>query len=67
MKIILDTSMCTGHGRCYTLAPEVFDEDDQGHCVLKLETPPDALRESARAAVDACPERALSLLGAVFE
>jgi ferredoxin len=61
MKITLDTSVCTGHGRCYTLAPEVFDEDDRGHCVLKLEALPEALRESARGAVDACPEQALSL------
>ena len=61
MKIILDTSLCTGHGRCYTLAPELFDEDDRGHCVLKQETPPEALHASARSAVDACPERALAL------
>ncbi len=61
MKVTLDTSVCTGHGRCYTLAPEVFDEDERGHCVLVLETLPEPLRASARAAVDACPEQALSL------
>jgi ferredoxin len=61
MKVTLDTSQCTGHGRCYTLAPDVFDEDERGHCVLKLDTLPEALRESARAAADACPEQALRL------
>ena len=61
MKIILDTSLCTGHGRCYSLAPEVFDEDEQGHCVLKRESPAPALHDAARSAVAACPERALRL------
>ncbi len=61
MKVSLDTSVCTGHGRCYTLAPEVFDEDERGHCVLRLEKLPEALLCAARAAVDACPEQALAL------
>ena len=30
MKIHLDTEKCQGHGRCYSLAPELFDCDDLG-------------------------------------
>ena len=59
MKIRLDTERCTGHGRCYVLAPEVFDEDDRGRCVLKFETVPAELSESARTGVESCPEHAL--------
>jgi ferredoxin len=31
MRVRIDTDKCTGHGRCYTLAPEVFGEDDEGN------------------------------------
>ena len=25
---------CVGHGRCYELAPDVFGDDERGHCVV---------------------------------
>ena len=61
MKVILDTEKCTGHGRCYTLAPEVFASDDQGHSTLIQEEVPDSLRDKAIVGVQNCPERAISL------
>jgi ferredoxin len=44
------------------LAPEVFDEDEQGRCVLKLATVPSKLREQARTGVESCPEHALAIV-----
>lgn len=61
MKIRLDSERCTGHGRCYVLAPEVFDEDDHGRCVPKLATVPVEHQERARAGVESCPEHALAI------
>jgi ferredoxin len=61
VKIVLDTDRCTGHGRCYALAPEVFDADDEGHCVLRAEEVPAGLENKARAGVNNCPEEALSI------
>ena len=61
MKIRLDEERCTGHGRCYSLAPEVFDEDERGHCVVRLARVPAELREAALRGVEACPETALAL------
>lgn len=61
MRIVLDGERCTGHGRCYEEAPEVFDEDEYGHCVLKLATVPPELEAKARRGVEMCPERALAL------
>jgi ferredoxin len=29
MKIVLDIERCQGHGRCYDLARELFDVDDE--------------------------------------
>lgn len=59
MKIRLDESVCSGHGRCYILAPEVFGEDERGHCVVKRADVPEELQASAKAGVDNCPEQAL--------
>jgi ferredoxin len=61
VRIVLDTERCTGHGRCYSLAPNLFDSDDEGHSVvLRHEVPPELLHE-ARLAVDACPESCIEL------
>ena len=61
MRIALDPDRCQGHGRCYTLAPDLFDSDDLGHCVLLVEEVPAGSVEAARTGVDNCPEQALSL------
>lgn len=61
VRIVLDAAACTGHGRCYALAPEVFDADDLGHCVI-LDPEPAGEREApAVRAVSSCPEQALSI------
>jgi ferredoxin len=62
MRLRLDSDACQGHGRCYTLAPGLFESDDEGYAVLLVdgELPPDQL-EAAQLAVDNCPEFALSL------
>jgi ferredoxin len=63
MRIVLDQEACTGHGRCYALAPEVYDADDEGHCRLRLigDVPAD-LEAGARAGADNCPEGALAVV-----
>ncbi|GAB3293744.1 ferredoxin [Epidermidibacterium keratini] len=62
MKLSLDTELCQGHNRCATLAPEIFDVDDEGYSVLKIdgEIPAD-LQEKAKLAVANCPEYAISV------
>jgi ferredoxin len=61
VNVTVDTAMYTGHGRCYTLSPEVFAADDEGRSVLMSEEVPDALRDKALIAVQNCPERAISI------
>ena len=61
MRIVLDPDRCQGHGRCYTLAPELFDSDDLGHCVVLADEVPAGCEEAARNGVENCPEQALSL------
>ena len=61
MKVSVDLEVCTGHGRCYVLAPDVFAADDYGHCVLLHEAVGDDLAAQARAGADNCPERAITV------
>jgi ferredoxin len=61
VKVRLDPARCTGHGRCYTLAPNVFDADEEGRCVVRAEEVRPAHEREARAAVINCPEDALAI------
>ena len=62
MRIRIDDAACTGHGRCYALAPEVFVPDDQGRSHLLVADIPAELRDTARDAVNNCPEEALTIV-----
>ena len=61
VRIVLEAQRCTGHGRCYSLAPELFDSDDDGHSVVIAPEVPAGLEAQARLAVDNCPESCISL------
>jgi ferredoxin len=61
LHLVLDTEKCTGHGRCYALAPDLFDSDDAGRSVLLVEDPSEAQCALAERAVANCPEQAITL------
>lgn len=61
MRLRIDEEACTGHGRCYSLAPELFDADDYGHGTLIADEVPEGLTDRAKTAVANCPERAITL------
>jgi ferredoxin len=63
MRIVVDHGKCQGHGRCYDLAPDVFEPDARGHVLLAVtgELPPD-LEPDTRNGVKNCPEAALRLM-----
>lgn len=61
MRVRVDTAVCTGHGRCYVLAPEVFASDDHGHCELSRTDVEGVLLEAARVGEANCPEQAISV------
>lgn len=62
MRIRYERDACQGHNRCYLLAPELFDVDDEGYAILLVdgEVPPE-LHDKARLAADNCPEYAISV------
>ena len=62
MKVVINADACTGQGRCFGIAPELFDFDDLGNGVVKGDgnvTP--ELVEKARLAEANCPEHAISI------
>ena len=61
MRVVLSLETCVGHGRCYELAPDVFEEDEQGHARLKLEVVPPELERQALSAEANCPEGAIRI------
>jgi ferredoxin len=64
MRVGVDSNLCSGHARCWALAPEIFTLDDEGYSDIATdrEVPP-GMEEEARRGVRACPERALYIKG----
>lgn len=63
MRVRIDVDRCTGHGRCYTMAGDLFGPDEYGHCELLVvdSALPVHLEEQARVGRDNCPEQAISI------
>jgi ferredoxin len=60
MGIRLERDWCIGSGQCVMLAPEVFDQDDDGVAQLltdSVETNP----QGVTTAIRVCPASAISL------
>jgi ferredoxin len=63
MRLSVDESRCTGHGRCYSAAPTLLSDDEEGFVTLRgssMEIADDQVAD-AEEAVAACPERAITL------
>lgn len=62
MKVWIDRERCEGHGRCYSVAPELFEPDELGNGQpIGTGTVPGRLEASARKAEANCPEHAVVL------
>jgi ferredoxin len=59
--ISVDPERCTGHGRCYSLAPDVFDADDLGHALVVIDEVSGELEHHAAVGEQNCPESAITL------
>ncbi|QLL05088.1 ferredoxin [Mycobacterium vicinigordonae] len=59
--VTVDPERCMGHGRCYSLAPEVYDCDDVGHSVVLVADVSGELERHALTGAQNCPEDAITL------
>lgn len=62
MRLFIDPDLCTGHGRCYDLAPDLFTDDEAGYGEVTVEHPDESQMPHAWLAINGCPERAVKLL-----
>lgn len=60
-RVVVNAERCTGHGRCYTLAPDVFDADEFGHCVVRAGRVSGELEAQAGVGEQNCPEQAITV------
>jgi len=62
-ELSVDAAKCTGHGRCYTMAPDLLSDDEEGFVTLRGSSMPidDSQLADAEEAEAACPERAITL------
>lgn len=63
MHLTIRPDLCSGHGRCYAVAPELIEPDDEGFASprgVAIEIGADQL-DLAQAAADACPEQAIEV------
>ncbi len=59
----VDAAKCTGHGRCYFVAPDLLSDDEEGFVTLRgssMQVSDEQLADAAEAEA-ACPERAITL------
>lgn len=66
VRITILSDRCQGHARCASLAPKIFDLDDDGYACLRpggetFAADDAAAREQATIALDNCPEQAILL------
>ena len=61
MKVVVDFVKCTGLGICESMAPEIFEVNDDGELVLLKEDITDEELQSVEEAVTGCPTEALRI------
>jgi ferredoxin len=64
MKLTVRSDVCRGHGRCYDLAEDFLEDDDEGFVTVRGQTvdvPADQM-EDVRNAAASCPEGAITIL-----
>jgi ferredoxin len=62
LKLIVDPTMCDGHGLCAELLPELIRLDPWGYPIIAPGEVPLSLQEHAQRAVAWCPRLALHLV-----
>lgn len=61
LRVVIDEEKCEGHARCVARASSLFDVNDEGRSFTLANPVPAGFEDAARGAVDACPERAITV------
>jgi ferredoxin len=58
-RVSIDSSLCSGHGRCYEVAPKLFHLDEDGYGQVTESVVAGEDRELAERVTQLCPELAV--------
>lgn len=61
MKVVVDFAKCTGLGICESMAPDIFEVNDDGELVLHKADIADDELQAVEEAVAGCPTEALRI------
>lgn len=61
MRVTVDPDICEGHGQCNVVAPDVYDLDDDGYCLIRTPDVPSRLEAQAEEGALACPVMAITV------
>jgi ferredoxin len=61
VRVEVNMNICEGHGQCNAVAPEVYDLDDGGYCLIHTPEVPSDLESEAQAGARACPVQAITV------
>ena len=61
MKTKVNKDQCIGCGSCTVIASDVFEIDDDGLAVAKVEEVSDEAKEEVRDAAESCPTSAIEV------
>ncbi|MGH3925776.1 MAG: ferredoxin [Pseudonocardiaceae bacterium] len=63
MRVEVDPNICEGHGQCNAVAPQVYDLDEGGYCLIREPEVPRELMSAAVEGATACPVQAITVIG----
>ncbi|MGH3974613.1 MAG: ferredoxin [Pseudonocardiaceae bacterium] len=61
MRVEVDPNICEGHGQCNAVAPEIYDLDDDGYCLIHNPDVAPELAAQAEEGALACPVQAITV------
>jgi ferredoxin len=68
MHVNVDPNLCQAYANCVTIAPAVFELDDErGVAIVKDPAPPARVHAAVEQAVALCPARAITVTDALRE
>lgn len=62
MSVRVDPDLCEANGVCVSLAPDMFELQEEGVVRVLMPTPPEELRGAVEEAVAGCPRAAIRIV-----
>ena len=61
MKVCIDPELCSGCGPCVDICPEIFELNEEGIAVVKVNEVSAELQDACKEAAGDCPTEAISI------